>query len=364
MPRIRTPSCPVSAVEGVALLVEGRFRGLKNRSDRHEEVPDPENPDAAGDWGWRFVAAIWDWAWTDSIASLEAVFESAPDRRSAAASGVFVACALARLQRHRDAVVALTPMVEDEEMDSVDRAWVLVQRARASAEIGDLEGCRGDALRARDFLAGHSEDVTASAIAAAVQRHLIMSKPVRDRHYSSITAAVDASVSLWRWQQVGWGLANAVDTGFRQWVQELAVTIGGSRDYGGLELFGSELCADLAGEHADWKMFTSLRARLRIQHAAESSNMTSELTQGLDALICSGDDESLKPALRRLLWDGPIDAVVSVMSRIGIDGWTRTTIPTNFAALETAGDLLCEEGRCRDARLAVPCRRGRRPGTS
>ncbi|MXV89819.1 MAG: DUF4365 domain-containing protein [Acidimicrobiia bacterium] len=333
----------VNAAEGVALLAQGRLRGLKNLSDQHEDVPDPEDPNAAGDWGWRFVAAIWDWALTDSTASLEAVFESAHDRRSAAASGVFVACALARLRRHSDAVAALTPLVEDEEMDSVDRAWVLVQRARVSAEIGDLESCRGDALRARDLLVGHSDDVTASAIAAAVEWQLSMSAPIEDRDYLSVAAAADTSVSLWRWQRVGWGLASAADAGFRQWAQELSITIGGSRDHGGAELFGAELCADLAGEHAAWKTFASLRARLRIQHAAGSNNETNELIEGLDALVCSGDDKSLKLALGHLLWDGPIDVAASVVSRIGAGGWTRTTVPTSFAALEIAGDLLGED---------------------
>ena len=141
------PQRPISAAEGVALLAQGRFRGLKARSDRHEDVPDPDDPDTAGDWTWRFVAAIWDWAMTDSTVLLEAVLESAPDLRSAAASGVFVACALARMERHSDAIAALTPLAEDDQMDSVDRAWVLVQRARASGEIGDFQNCRADAPR-------------------------------------------------------------------------------------------------------------------------------------------------------------------------------------------------------------------------
>ena len=337
----------IGAAEGVALLAQGRFRGLKNRSDRNEDVPDPEDPDAAVEWGWRFVAAIWDWAATDSTALLEAVFEAAPDRRSAAASGVFVACALARLERHRDAAAALMPLADDDEMDSVDRAWALVQRARASAEIGELHDCRADAAQARDLLAGDSDDVTASAIAAAAAWQLYMTAPAEDSNYLgdylAVAAATDNSVSQWRWQQVGWGLASAVDAGFRQWAQELSLTIGGARDHGEMELFGAEVCADLAGDHAAWKTFASLGARLRIQHAAGSSNEKDELVEGLDALRYSGDDRPMRLAIGRLLWDGPIDAAASVMSRIRPGGWTRTTVEANFAALETAGDLLSED---------------------
>ena len=306
-------------------------------------MPDPEDPDASGDWGWRFVAAIWEWTLTDSTASLEAVFVSAPDRGATAASGVFVACALARLERHRDAIAALAPLASDDEMDPVDRAWVLTQRARASAEIGDLEDCRADALRARDLLAGHSDDVTASAIAAAAEWQLTMSAPIADRDYLSLAAAADTSVSLWRWQRVGWGLASAVDAGFRQWSQDLSVTIGGARDHGEMELFGAELCADLAGEHDAWKTFASLGARLRVQHATGSSNEKNELLEGLEALRRSGDDKPLRLALGRLLWDGPIEVAASTVSRIRPERWTRTAVPTNFAALETAGDLLGED---------------------
>ena len=216
----------IAAAEGVALLAQGRFRGLKNRSDRNEDVPDPADPDAAVEWGWRFVAAIWDWATTDSTALLETVFESAPDTRSAAASAVFVACALARLERHRDAVEVLTPLAGDDEMDPVDRAWVLVQRARASLELGELPDCRADAAQARDLLVGYQNDITASAIAAVAAWQLYMTAPAQHGDYLddylATVAAMDKSVSRWRWQQVGLGLANAVDAGFRQWAQELS----------------------------------------------------------------------------------------------------------------------------------------------
>ena len=337
----------IGSAEGVALLAQGRLRGLKNRSDRNEDVPDPADPDAAVEWGWKFVAAIWDWAQTDSTALLEAVFESAPDTRSAAASGVFVACALARLGRHREAVEVLTPLAGDDEMNPVDQAWVLVQRARASLELGEIQDCRADAAHARDLLAGRDNDITASAIAAVAAWQQYMTAPTRHSDYLGdylgVTAAMDNSVSRRRWQRVGWGLNNAVDAGFRQWAQELTITIGGSPDHGAMELFGAEVCADLAGDHSAWKTFTSLRARLRIQHAAGSSNETNELIEGLDALLGCGDDKSLKRALERLLWDGPIDVAAAMVSRIGASRWTRTTVPTRFAALETAGDLLDED---------------------
>ena len=57
----------------------------------------------------------------------------------------------------------------------------------------------------------------------------------------------------------------------------------------------------------------------------------------------SGDDKSLRLAMRRLLWDGPIDAVASAVARIQPRSRTRTAMATNFAALEIAGELLSED---------------------
>ena len=213
--------------------------------------------------------------------------------------------------------------------------------------MGESQDCGADATQAGDLLAGQDNDITASAIAAGAAWQQYMIAPATDvdhlSDYLAVTAAIDNSVSRWRWQRVGSGLASAVDAGFRQWAQELAITIAGSRDHGQMDLFGAELCADLAGDHSAWKAFASLGARLRIQHAAGSSNETNELIEGLDALLCSGDDKNLKLALGHLLWDGPIDVAASAVSRIGAGGWTRTTVPTRFAALEAAGDLLGED---------------------
>ena len=97
------------------------------------------------------------------------------------------------------------------------------------------------------------------SIAAAAEWHLSISAPPEDRDYRPTIAASDTRVSWWRSQWAGGGLANAVEVGFRQWAQELSVTIVGGPDHGTTELFGAELCADLAAEHAAWKTFAEHR---------------------------------------------------------------------------------------------------------
>ena len=337
------PDEPIRAVEGVAMLAQGRFRELSVIADRHEQVPDPRELDAGTDWEWQFVAAIWDWVFNDTVEPLRSVVTTAPDPACAAASGVFATCALARAERHQEAISLLAPLVEDGQSGPIDRAWVLVQRARASSEIGDLSRCNADATTARDLLKGLPDEITKSAVAAAAEWLIAISGSNESHDYRQVAVASDTHASWWQSQRAAWGLATAVDVGFRAWAQEMYVVLGGSRDHGGTDLFSAELCADLAGAHSSWAYFASLGARLRIQHAGESSERTDEFVEGLDALRRSGDDKSLRLAIRRLMWDGPVDAVAKAVARIRPNTWTRTAIPTNFAALEISGELLCED---------------------
>ena len=337
------PDEPIGAVEGVAMLTQGRFRELSVVAEQNEEVPDPRELDTGADWAWRLVAAIWDWAFNGPVDPLRAVAETAPDPARAVASGVFAACALARAELHDEAISLLTPLIGNGDMDSIDHAWLLVQRARASSEIGDLNQCNADATAAKELLEGRPDEITKSAIASAAERLAAISGTDERHDYRQVAVASDTHTAWWQSQRAAWGLASAVDVGFRAWAQEMSVNLGGSRDHGEANLFGAELCADLAGEHSAWSHFASLGAQLRIQHADESAERDEEIAEGLDALRRSGDDKSLRLAVRRVLWDGPIDAVAEAVARIRPHVWTRTAAATNFVALEVAGDLLSED---------------------
>lgn len=337
------PDSPIRAVEAVAMLTQGRFRELSVIADQNEEVPDPREPDAETDWAWRFVAAIWDWVFNDAVEPLRTIVETAPDTANAAASGVFEACALARLERHHEAIPLLSRLLEDGQMEPIDRAWALVQRARASSETGDLRQCNADALTARELLAGLPDEITKSAIASAAEWLVAISRTDESRDYRRVAAASDTHAAWWRSQRAAWGHARSVEVGFRSWAQEVSVTLGGNRDHGGTDLFSAGLCADLAGEHPAWKSFASLEARLRIQHADESPEPLGKFVEGLEALRRSGDDKSLRLAIRRLMWDGPIDAVAAAVDRIEPRSWTRTAAAANLAALEISGELLSED---------------------
>ena len=267
------PDEPIRAVEGVAMLAQGRFRALSVIADRHEQVPDPRELDPGTDWEWQFVAAIWDWAFNDTVEPLRSVIETSPDPARTAASGVFAACALARAERHPAAISLLTPLVEDDQIGPIDRAWVLVQRARASSEIGDLSECNADAVAARDLLEGLPDEITRSAIAAAAEWLMAISGSNESHDYRQVAVASDTHASWWQSQRAAWGLATAVDVGFRAWAQEMFVVLGGAVTTAG-PICSAQSCAPISQER------TRLgRTSRRWEHGCGSSTLASPLSE-------------------------------------------------------------------------------------
>ena len=168
---------PISAVEAVALLAQGRFRDLAAFAEQHPAVPDPTGePPEGSDWAWSLVAAIWNWATTDRVDRLNAAFDSAPGGKEKGASGVLLACALQRLHVHGDgmkphighaeATAVLDELMERSDVDPADLGWVLVQRARCHTDAGRDEDAQADARAALEKLTDGA-DVTATALAAA-----------------------------------------------------------------------------------------------------------------------------------------------------------------------------------------------------
>ena len=162
----------LDAVQAVALLVQGRFRDLERFANERNSVPDPESTNPGPDWTWRFVSAIWDWAMTDSLKQLSATFDSAFNKGSTVASGIFLSCALQRMEQYAEALEVLNKLETINRLEPADYGWVLIQRARTRAEVGDVAGCRADAATAKDCLEPIRGDVTVSVFVAAALTQL------------------------------------------------------------------------------------------------------------------------------------------------------------------------------------------------
>ena len=347
----------ICAEEAIGLISHGRFRDLKEFAEAHDEVPDPDQTGDDASWLWQFAATFWDWAINDSLDRLRRALATAPDDCSRAASGVLLACALRRIEKHSDSMAVLNSLVERDSLDPVDRGWALVQRARNKTEIGDLEGAHADALEAQRSFAGDHDDITVSVLrasaawtlyhAASMRRYQtgeIGSNPeVEQGRYNDLLIAFDTAVSWWRSQGITSALSTEQDESFRAWTQDDSVKelIFGSSGHD--ELFAAELNADLTADHGAWRAAAERRGRRQLMRASQSDDEIRDLVEGLDTLRRSGQDQSLGLAIGHLLRVGPTDALSRSLRSVPITGWTSTTVAANLGALKLAGDFLPDE---------------------
>lgn len=335
---------PISAVQGLALLAQGRFRSLKIFADDHPaDMADPVGY-VGDDWTWRFVSSMWDWAMTDSVDRLRTVFGSAATQDAKAASGVLLACALQRFGRHRQTLGVLDHLVDDDDLPPADHGWVLIQRARTKTEMGDIEDARRDALEAQRYLQGDEDDITVSALSAAAAWHLFIttdqlsrSRAERMSDFASLVTDSDTAVSWWRSQTVSWEFHDAANNQIRTWADGYSPPM-----YPGLQhLFAAELNADLTGEHLSWRNIAALSAKQKLVRSPNTKDPVTEIANGLDLLRRSGDEWALERALKRVILDGPLEAVTRVVNNIPpVDAWTHTTVDTNIRVLGMAGTFL------------------------
>lgn len=332
----------IDSVEGVALLTEGRIQDLEQFANKHPDVPNPENASANSDWTWRFVAAIWNWAQTDSVHQLREVFASAPTTDAKAASGVFLACTLGRTEQHASALTALDDLLGEDCLPPIDHGWVLVQRSRIKAETGDISGARDDAVAAQRFFVGDADDVTVSALESAAAWVLFETGFFKESDLAKLLTASDTAVSWWRSETISSALSATELSRYRSWVEDSSVSFS-TEEPGIGGFFAAELSADIAGEQSRWRAASALRARNRLMSASTSCEEVSGIVEGLDALRRSGDYRSLTLAMARFRSVGPLRALSTAVNKIPLRNWTHTTALSNFEALAVSGDLMDEQ---------------------
>jgi len=241
---------PIGPEEGVALLAQGRVRDLEIFAEQHMAVPQLAEAESSRDWRWRFVHALGRLVTEGEAAALGERINDAPTVSSRIAACVVKACALLDAERHGEAVELLS--AHTDEADPVDLAWLLTQRGRARAEIGQVSTARADASAAQRALVGDSDDVTASAIGAAAAWLLFETAAWGEQRLEDIVAAGDTAVSWWRSQTLSWALTEAVDDAFRQWADDRSVRFL-MEDTVNNQLFAALINAHFTGEQVAWR---------------------------------------------------------------------------------------------------------------
>jgi hypothetical protein len=336
--------------EAVALLAQGRVRHLQEFSNRHDAVPGLTEAASSRSWRWRFVAALGRLFVHGDRNAVASTITDAPNPASRAAACVVTACALMDAERHTDAVALLSEQPDD--TSPVDWAWMLTQRARARAELGEVAPARQDAAAALRALVGDPDDVTASAIGAAAAELLFQTAPWGEESLDELIAAIDTAVSWWRTQTLSTALRAAADRTFREWADDRATTRIEFEDTVNDRLFAAVVSADLTGEQGAWRATGSLLARntLMVQHAGGD---TSRQTGALDELRRSGDEKALALAAERLWAIGPLGPLAEATRRIQPGSWSHTTARANLALWQHAGDVLDEATATSAARYCL-----------
>lgn len=328
----------ITSGEALALCAQGRFRDLLMFAEAHASVTDPRELYAGRDWRWMFVRAFWQWATSDQVDDLRVALDRAPDGQCKAAAGAVLACALLRKEAITEALSLLDNLVAKDDLDAVGHAWILVQRARIRAEVGDVPGARADAVEAQRQFPGDADDVTVSALAAAAAWLLFTTSGREAGELGTALTAADTAINWWRSQTISSALGKASQRAFQAWSQD-QTTRWEAEDGVALNLFAAELSADLTGEQASWRGVAALSARLSLIKAHAQDDVTA-VAEALDGLRRSGDKPSLKLAITHIRRVGPAAALSMATSSLDPTTWTHSNAHTNLELVALAGEMI------------------------
>jgi hypothetical protein len=335
----------VSPAQAVALLVQARVADLDHRSESHDSVPSLDDAGSHKEWGWRFVGALGHRVTAGDYAELAGAALDAPDAPSRTAAAVAAAATLLEDGLADEALLILDAALEPDDAEPVDHAWLVVQKARACAEIGRVDDARDLAAQVQGVSATHANDVTATALAGVAARILFNTGSIGDRDLSVAIAGSDTAAAWWRTQTQSRGLTALTERTFLAWARDTTwrMSVG---DAANDQLLSAALTASFAGDHATWRHLAGLLGQdglLRLGRHAPAATAA----EALQTLRFAGDADSIKHAVRRLADDGPAAAVRQAASAIDLDRLTATTAQASLTLLERGGDLL--EGAVADA---------------
>jgi len=329
---------PVSAEQALALVMQARIHDLERFATEHAQVPSLSDASASSQWVWRLVGALGHRLTTGEVDQLRPLVDDAPDAVTRAAATVAAAAGLVEDGRVDEAVPLLEEALARDEAAPVDHAWLLVQHARACAEVGRVSDAQAAAIEVQKIRLSHAEDVTATAIAGAAAQLLFTTTQWTERDVANVIVGGDTTANWWRRQTLAWGLAALTDRTFKTWARDTSITFGGV-DQATTQLLAASLTANHVGDHQDWRYLTSLWGQDALLRFGRDGDSQAAL-KALDALRLAGDDAALKLAVRRLVADGPATAVTLAAAGVRLDTSTHSTAATDLTLLQLGGDVL------------------------
>jgi hypothetical protein len=343
VPRLVAPHPNAGVTEGlspeqaIAIVMQGRQGELARFAEKHHDVPDLSEAAVSGDWRWRFAAALDARLSGAGLNALLAAIDDGPSSFTRAAATAAAAAALVEVARPDNALDLLNTTLARDDSEPIEHAWLLMQRARASAEIGRLEEARADALAVLAIRNAAPHDATATALAGTAANLLFSTSAWGRGDLEQAITGSDTAASWWRQQTTARGLGAIVDRAFKAWARDTTVTVGAG-DVANDELFAASLLASHLGNQPGWRELAGLLAcdmLMRLDRHAEPQSARDALNE----LRLAGATKELRLAARKLAADGPARAVTVALADVDLTRSTRTTAAADLALLRAGGHL-------------------------
>lgn len=327
-----------SAEQVIAMLMQARLFDLTLFADAFAEIPAPGEAGESRDWSWQFFGALWDRVTSSKLDLLLDRAADAPDPAWRAAATVAAASALIEFGRAERGVELLSEVIAVDGCEPVDHNWLLVQRARALAEIGQLEAAHNDAVAAQGTRLLVPNDATAGAITASASVLLFNTARWEQRDVRAVMVSSDTAAGWWRSQVTARALAAALDRTFRDWAKDRSITLG-AEDVAHDQLGAASLTASHTGDQAGWRNHAARQAADSLVRLTRHDD-PEDTAGALSALRMAGDHKGLSLAIRHLSNDGPARAVTLAGPEVDLTRSTRTTGYAELKFLQLGGDLI------------------------
>jgi tetratricopeptide (TPR) repeat protein len=214
-----------AAYEAVALLVAARLRDATGVTC-DTGIPSIAEALESEEWSWRFFGAVGRHLLRGSIDELFGLMEQASTSDERAAAAAIAGAALIQTDRTDEAIPLLEKATADEDISSVDHAWLTMQLARALAEVGRLDEARGLAVRVYGVASRFPNDPTASALAGVAAILLFNTSSWGAHDLQQVVRAADTA-ALWRvTQAASRGLTTSVQRSFETWARRAPHRVG------------------------------------------------------------------------------------------------------------------------------------------
>jgi Domain of unknown function (DUF4365) len=327
---------PITADQAVAMLMQARLGELARYAMEYPEIPAMTDAPESEDWNWRFAGAVYARVTASDIEPLIRSVDDAPTASQRAVAGAAAASALIENCDSEAAIDLIDPLIASDEHAAVDQNWLRVQRARAHAEIGQMERAHEDAIAAQGTRALAPHDATAGAVSAATAV-LLFNTAAAATDLETVFTSADTASGWWRSQGVSNALGHAHDQTFERWGGVDGRDDDGAHD----QLAAAEMTASHTGDQAGWSHLASRRAKDLLIRTTRHADPADAAT-ALSALRMAGDHRALVQAIQRLADDGPALAVTVAAAEVSPATATRTTAHADLSFAEHGGDLFDE----------------------